>query len=337
MLRCGMNPHSQPPQLSPARNAALFRPRSVVLVAGGEGQVAEVIARNLAAGGFSGRSYVSGFEAPGLEAVAGIAEMPEPPDLAVLCVPGPALAAAMDALARRGCRAAIVPGPSPDLADLSARTGVRVLGPNSFGLCVPGLGLNASLAHLQPSPGRLALLSQSAATSRAVLDWAAAEGLGFSHVVGIGGNANVGFATALDWIARDPGTGAVLLDMRRIRNRRAFISAARAVARTRPIVALRPGGREADGSGIGDAVLDAALRRAGVLRVSGLEDLLAAAETLARVRVRSADLRHGDRVAVVGNGIGLGRIAADALIGAGGRLAELSPAVRASLQVHVPE
>ena len=332
-----MTSSSQPPQLSPSRNAALFRPRSVVLVAEGKSQVAEVVAGNLVAGGFSGRMYASGAPVPGMEAVASIPELPETPDLAILCLVGPALAEALAALAARGCRAAVVTGPAAGLADLAARVGVRVLGPNSFGLCVPGIGLNASLAHLQPAPGRLALFSQSAATTRAVLDWAAAEGLGFSHVVGIGGNANVGFATALDWIARDAETGAVLLDMRRIRNRRAFISAARAVARTRPVVALRPGGREADGSGLGDAVLDAALRRAGVLRVSGLEDLFAAAETLARVRSRPADLRHGDRVALVGNGIGLGRIAADALIAGGGRLAELSLEARASLEVHLPD
>jgi acetyltransferase len=170
-----------------------------------------------------------------------------------------------------------------------------------------------------------------------VLDWAAAEGLGFSHVVGVGGNANVGFATTLDWLARDPGTGAVLLDMRLIRNRRGFVSAARAVARTRPVVALRAGGRGAGGSGVGEAVMDAALRRAGVLRVSGLEDLLAAAETLARVRVRSTDLRHGNRVALVSNGAGIARIGSDALIGGGGRLAELTPAARESLQVHLPD
>ncbi len=338
MLRCGMTAHVQPPQLSPTRNAALFKPRSVALFAEEGRRDAEVIAQNMGAGGFSGSMYASGVSAPGLEAVASIADLPAAPDLAVLCLSGPALADAMAALARRGCRAAVVPGPAPDLAEISARTGVRALGPNSFGLCVPGIGLNASLAHLRPSPGRLALLSQSAATTRAVLDWAAAEGLGFSHVVGIGGNASVGFATALDWIARDPETGAVLLDLRRIRNRRAFVSAARAVARTRPVVALRAGARGSDASGIGVAVMDAALRRAGVLRVSGLEDLLAAAETLARVRsVRAGDLRHGDRVALISNGIGLGRIAADALAAGGGRLAELSPAAHACLQAHLPD
>lgn len=337
MLHCSMRSHSQPPQLSPAWNARLFRPRSVALIAEGDAPDAEVMARNLAAGGFAGKMYASGIPAPGMEAVGGIADLPQAPDLAVLCLSGPALAAGMEALAARGCRAAVVPGPAPDLADLSIRTGVRALGPHSFGLCLPALHLNASLAHLHASPGRLALLSQSASTSRAVLDWAAAEGLGFSHVIGIGGNASVGFATALDWLARDPDTGAVLLDMLHIRNRRAFISAARAVARTRPVVALRPGGRGEDGSGLGDAVMDAALRRAGVLRVSGLEDLLAAAETLARVRVRSADLRHGDRVALVGNGSGLGRIASDALIEGGGRLAELSAETQAGLRIHLPD
>ncbi len=337
MLRRSMSTYGQPPQLSPGRNVALFRPRSIALLAEPGRVDAEVIARNLVEGGFTGAMHASGLVAAGMEGVATIADLPAPPDLAVLCLSGPALAGAMAALAARGCRAAIVPGSAPGLMEISARTGVRVLGPNSFGLCVPGLRLNASLAHLQPSRGKLALVSQSAATARAVLDWAAGEGLGFSHMVGIGGNANVGFATALDWIARDGEAGVALLDIRRIRNRRAFISAARAVARTRPVVALRAGGREADGSGLGDAVMEAALRRAGVLRVSGLEDLLAAAETLARVRVRSANLRHGDRIALLGNGIGLGRIAADAVIAGGGRLAELSPAARECLRVHLPD
>jgi acetyltransferase len=153
MLRCGMSSNNRPPQLSPVRNAALFRPRSVVLLADGDTAQAEVIARNLAAGGFSGKLYASGVAAPGLEAVGAIGELPEAPDLAVLCMAEPALAAAMPELARRGCRAVIVPGPAPGLADMAARAGVRAMGPHSFGLCVPALGLNASLAHLRPSPG----------------------------------------------------------------------------------------------------------------------------------------------------------------------------------------
>jgi len=331
------------PSLLPARStkfrqSALFRPRSLVLVADPALPEAAILARNLAGGGFKGRIFAVGMAAEGLTECPAIAELPEVPDLAVLCLPPDRLEPAMEELAGRGCFAAIVPGPAPDLAGISARTGVRALGQGSFGLCIPAIGLNASLAHLAPAPGRLALLTQSSALARAVLDWAAAEGLGFSHLVGIGGNASIGFATVLDWLARDPAVGAVLLDLRRIRNRRAFISAARATARTRPVVAIRAGGRSLDPSGIGDAVMSAALRRAGVLRVSGLEDLLSAAETLARVRPRRGNGPEalGDRIAIVTNGIGLGQLAADAVVAGGARLAELTPEALAAFNLLLP-
>ncbi|GGC42160.1 GCN5 family N-acetyltransferase [Siccirubricoccus deserti] len=317
------------------RASALFRPRSLVLVAAPGMAEAPVLASNLAAGGFKGRLHAIGIAQEGLAPAGSIAELSDPPDLAVLCLPQAELEPAMQALAARGCFAAIVPVTAPDLAAVSARTGVRALGQGSFGLCVPAIGLNASLSHVAPLPGRLALVTQSSALARAVLDWAAAEGLGFSHVIGIGGNATLGFAAALDWLARQADTGAVLLDLRRIRNRRAFISAARATARTHPVVALRAGGRLADAAGIGDAVMEAALRRAGVLRVSGLEDLLAAAETLARARPRPGTAQ-GDRIGIVTNGHGLGLLAADAVVAGGGRLAVLSPGAQAAFAALLP-
>ncbi len=270
------------------RDQALLKPGSLVLVAAPDSAEAPLLAGNIAAGGFRGRAFAVGADFEGFEAAPGIADLPIVPDLAILCVPPEALAPAMEALAAKGCFAAIVPGPAPDLAAIQARTGVQALGQGSFGIAVPAIGLNATLSHLTPAKGRLALVTQSSAIARAVLDWAAAEAVGFSHVVGIGGNQGLGFAGVLDWLARDPGTGAILLDIRRIKNRRLFISAARAAARTRPVVAIRAGGRLADASGEADAVMDAALRRAGVLRVAGLEDLLAAAETLARVRTSPA-------------------------------------------------
>ncbi|MCB4821092.1 bifunctional acetate--CoA ligase family protein/GNAT family N-acetyltransferase [Roseicella aerolata] len=322
------------------RAAAMFRPRSVVLLADPAVPETATIARNLAAGGFKGSLHVIGMQVEGLAAAESIEALPEAPDLAVLCLPPALLEPAMAALAARGCFAAVVPGAAPDLAAISARTGVKALGQGSFGLCVPAIGLNASLAHIAPSPGKLALVTQSAALARAVLDWAAAESVGFSHVIGIGGNATIGFAMALDWLARDVVTGAVLLDLRRIRNRRAFVSAARAVTRTRPVVAIRAGGRTADHSGIGDCVMEAALRRAGVLRVSGLEEFLSAAETLARVKPRlggGPDAARGDRIAIVTNGIGMGQLAADAVLAGGGRLARLSPEALAAFQLLLPE
>lgn len=314
---------------------ALYRPRSLLLVADPAMPESAILARNIAAGGFHGSVQQ-------LDRAAGIAELAVVPDLAVLCLAEPALGAAMAALAALGCHAAIVPGPARDLAGLSRRTGVRALGQGSFGLAVPGIGLNASLSHLAPAPGRLALVSQSAALTRAVLDWAAAENLGFSHIIGIGGNAVLGFASALDWLARDAGTGAVLLDLRQVRNRRAFISAARAAARTRPVVAIRAGGRGAARDGTADAVMEAALRRAGVLRVAGLEDLLAAAETLGRVALRSgASPAPGQapvtRIGIATNGVGLGALAADALLAGGGTLAGLSGEATIALGLLLPE
>ncbi|SDD68565.1 acetyltransferase [Belnapia rosea] len=320
---------------------ALFRPRSLVLLADPAQPEAPVLAANIASGGFKGSAFVIGMAVPGLTPAESVEALPEAPDLAVLCLPPAALEPAMEALARRGCFAAIVPGPAPDLAGIAARTGVGALGQGSFGLCIPEIGLNASLTHIPPARGRLALVTQSAALARAVLDWAASEQLGFSHVIGIGGNATIGFAASLDWLARDPGTGAVLLDLRRVRNRRAFVSAARATARTRPVMAIRAGGRSGDASGLADAVMEAALRRAGVLRVSGLEDLLSAAETLARVRLRPAAPGRGGtlpatRIGIVTNGIGLGHLAADAVVAGGGCLAELRPESMAAFHMLLP-
>jgi acetyltransferase len=318
------------------REEAFYRPRHVVLVADPALPMAGLLARNLAAGGFRGRLFAVGLAPEGFEALPDIGALPEAPDLAVIALPPEALEAAMAALGAKGCPAAVVPGAAPDLAGIVARTGVRALGQGSFGICVPGIGLNASLAHLPPRKGKLALVCQSSAIARAVLDWAEAESVGFSHVIGIGGNADLGFAHALDWLSRDPGTAAILLDLRRIKNRRMFISAARAAARTRPVVALRAGGRLEDPTGTPDAVMQAALSRAGVLRVGGLDDLLSAAETLARVKLSARGHSEGDRIAIVSNATGLAQLAADAVLAGGARLAALPPEALGALAASLP-
>ncbi|WP_431281259.1 GNAT family N-acetyltransferase [Humitalea sp. 24SJ18S-53] len=305
-------------------DTALFRPRAVVLLADPSLPEAGVLAANLAAGGFAGALSILGMDAPGLTRLPDLGALEMGTDLAVIALPRESVGPAMAGLAARGCHAAVVVTdmPAPELAAAGRATGVRALGPRSFGLCVPAIGLNASLSHLPVPAGRLAVACQGSALPRALIDWALGQAVGFSHIIGIGDNADIGFAPALDWIARDPSAGAVLLDLRRIRNRRMFISAARAAARTRPVVAIRPGARSTDGNG--DAVLEAALRRAGVLRVDGLEDLLAAAETLPRVRPASrhgADALPGDRIAIVANGEGLALLGADAVADRGARLA----------------
>lgn len=287
------------------RDAALFRPKGVRLWADPALPESAILRRNLQAGGFQGVLTLEG-------------EPEVPPDVTVLCVTPDRQAEALRAVAAGGCFAAVVPNGAPGLTAMAREAGLRALGERSFGLAIPHLGLNATMSHLPVRPGKLALMAQSSAIARAVLDWAQAEGLGFSHIIGIGANDDLGFASGLDWLARDARTALVLLDLRRIKQRRLFISAARAVARTRPVLAIRPGGRLDDPSGLADAAMEAAMRRAGILRADGLEELLAAAETLARAKPRG----EGDRVAILANGIGLARLAADAALSHGLRLAE---------------
>jgi len=304
------------------RDTALFRPRSVLLRADPALPESRILTRNLLDGRFQGALMAEGIE--------GFAPPEGAPDLAILCVAPDAQAAAFHEIAALGCHAVVVPTAAPHLAAMAAEAGVKALGERSFGLALPGIGLNATLSHLHIPKGRLALMAQSSAIARAVIDWAAAEGLGFSHIIGIGSNEDLGFALGLDWLARDTATACVLLELRRIKQRRRFVSAARATARTRPVLALRPGGRSDDPSGLVDAVMDAVLRRAGILRAAGFEDWLAAAETLARTKPRPG-AGEGDRVAIVANGLGMARLAADAVIGQGLRLAELGEATRAAL------
>jgi len=318
------------------RDTALFAPGRVALLADPAVPASAILARNLAAGGYRGALHAVGAPWDGLDHAPELAALPAPPDLAVLSLPPERVAPALQALAAVSCFAAVVTGPAPGLAEACARTGVRALGERSFGLCLPAAGLNASLSHLRPRPGKIALLCQSAAVARSVIDWAEAEAVGFSLIAGIGTNADYGFAGGLDWLARDAVTGAILLDLRRIKDRRRFISSARACARTRPVVAQRPGHAGRDAS---DAVMNAAFRRAGVLRVQGLDDLLSAAETLARLKPSlrpGPDGARGDRIAVVANGLGPGQMAADAALRGGARLAVISAEARSVLEVALP-
>jgi acetyltransferase len=273
--------------------AALFRPASIAVI-GADTQAGSRIMANISMGGFKGKVDT---------------QLAANTSLAVLAVPPERIGAAMSALAEANCFAAIVPGPADDLAGHVARTGVRVLGAHSFGLAVPRLQLNATRSHIAPPAGRLALISQSAALSRTVIDWAEPNGVGFSHIVGLGANADVGFGMTLDWLSRDSETGAILLDIRRIKNHRLFLSAARAAAKLRPVVAIRAGLRLLDDDGSADLSFEAALRRAGVLCVKRLEDLLAAAETLSRAKAV-----RGDCLAIVSNAIGPARLAADSVL-----------------------
>jgi acetyltransferase len=295
----------------------LFRPRSLVVV-GARTPLGERVLASVGAGGFAGPVHLDD------DPDAGAA-----PDLALVC-DGSDLAATFRALAGRGCYAACVLAPAQGVAEAARAAGMRAIGPGSFGIAVPAIGLNATSAHLAPKPGRVALVSQSRGMCRAVLDWAAPNGVGFSLVVGLGGAADAGFSLVLDWLARDPGTGAILLDVRDILDRRAFLSAARAASRLRPVVALRAGGQLGDPSGRAEGVFEAALRRAGVVRVTRFADLLGAAETLARARPA-----RSEALAIVSNAVGPGLLAADAALHLGLSVARLTPETRVALETFL--
>jgi len=312
MPSLAMNPLASAHRFRPQ---SLFRPTSVAVL-DADGEVGGRVMANLLASAFAGAvlPVARARSVLGVLAYPDIASLPMAPDIAL--VSGVAAPEVFAALRERGCFAALALAGGAGLRDLARSTGVRSLGPYSFGIALPALGLNATVGHLKPRPGRLALVSQSASLCRTVLDWAEPNGVGFSHIVGIGGNDDIGFALVLDWLSRDPGTGAILLDIRHLKDGRAFLSAARAAARLRPVVAIRSGSRLDDPTGNADAVFQAALRRGGVLCVTRLEELLAAAETLTRAKPAA-----GETLAIVTNALGVGRMAADAALRDGVALA----------------
>ncbi len=336
MLHCIMTLHRS---LSNGRfrPEALFRPDSVAVIGANSPAGVQVMA-NLMAGGFKGAILpVTGTADGKIEAISGVLAysdvpaLPIAPDLAVICSDGVDVLELFTKLAKRGTFAAMIIGMADNVGAAARATGVRVMGPGSFGIAIPSIGLQATRSHLLPRAGRVALVSQSAALCRAVLDWAEPNGVGFSYVIGVGGNTDMGFAVALDWLSRDGGTGAILMDIRLIRDRRMFLSGARAASRMRPVVAMRAGGMLRDPSGGADAAFEAALRRAGVLVVDRLEDMLAAAETLTRAKPA-----RSDGLAVVTNAIGPGQMAADAALRDGLEMVQLSPETREVLKLAIP-
>jgi len=220
------------------------------------------------------------------------------------------------------------------------RHGLRVIGPNCLGVIVPPARLNASFAANMPLAGDLALISQSGAVGVAFVEWGVERAIGFSAMVSIGDASDVDFGDLLDHFALDIGTRAILLYVESITDARKFMSAARAAARAKPVLVIKSGrhkqAAQAAATHTGalagsDAVYDAAFRRAGLLRALDLGDLFAAAETLAHV-----GRLHGNRLAILTNGGGVGVLAVDRLMDLGGTLAAISPPTMARLEQILP-
>ncbi|MCP5284811.1 MAG: bifunctional acetate--CoA ligase family protein/GNAT family N-acetyltransferase, partial [Burkholderiaceae bacterium] len=334
---------------------SLFDPASVAVIGASlrEASVGGTVWRNLSAGGFAGPVWPVNPKHKALGDVpcfASIDALPQAPELAVICTPPATVPELIAALGARGTKAAVVLTAGFDAAQKQAMLDaarnhlLRILGPNCLGLLAPHIGLNASFAHVNAAPGQLAFVSQSGALVTALLDWARARGVGFSHFVSLGESADVDFGDMLDWLAGDAKTRAILLYVESIREARKFMSAARAAARNKPVILVKAGrsaqGQAAASSHTGalagsDAVFDAAVQRAGLLRVDTLQDLFDAALTLDRLAGGSPDVEP-DRLTIVTNGGGAGVMAADAAAAAGLTLAPLTDGVRVQLDAALP-
>ncbi|GGP60556.1 protein lysine acetyltransferase [Shewanella algicola] len=325
---------------------SLFKPTSVAVIgaSNGDKRAGKGIMKNLLSSGFSGPimpvtpKYTA---VMGVLAYPNIEALPIKPDLAIICTSAQKVPGIVERLAQFGCKVAIIMASGMalktdehgnDLLTLTKqyakRYGMRLLGPNSLGMILPPIGLNASLAHAGAIPGKIAFVSQSAAICTTVLDWANNKGIGFSSFISLGDATDIDFDELLDYLGRDSKTSAIMLYIDSINEKRHFLSAARAAARNKPIFVIKSG-RSHEGvkaamlhtGGIGgnDAVYEAAFRRAGMLRVNDLIELFAAVESLAH----STTLK-GERLIIMSNGGGPAVLAADELIIKGGKLAQLS-------------
>jgi acetyltransferase len=341
---------------------SFFAPRSVALFGASDrpGSVGATVWRNLRQGGFAGPVWAVNPQRDtvgGEPAYRSTDALPEAPDLAVVCTPPATVPGLIQALGARGTRAVIVLTAGLDatqrqaMLDAARQHLVRIVGPNCLGWLAPHLGLNASFAHVAARPGPLAFVSQSGALVTAMLDWAQGRGVGFSHFVSLGEHADVDFGDMLDMLAHDPDTRAILLYIESIESPRKFMSAARAAARNKPVIVVKAGrsaqGQAAAASHTGalagsDIVFDAAIRRAGMLRVDTLGELFTAAETLAHFRVAAVQGMPGagqeepPGLTLVTNGGGAGVMAADAAAAHDVALAPLGPDLCAALDPGLP-
>lgn len=331
--------------------SALFEPRSIALFGASNrsGSVGAVAARNLLNAGFQGRiMFVNPreIEIAGQPCFRTTDELPEVPDLAVIATPPDTLTRIIQDLGAVGCNAAVVitGGVRAEVrADMLAAARphlLRILGPNCLGFLSPTRGVNASFAQDNAIPGSLALLSQSGAVGAALLDWANGKGIGFSHLLSLGDMADIDFGDLLDYLAFDAATKAILMYAENITFARKFMSAARIASRIKPVIMVKAGrsaeGARAAASHTGamagaDIVYDAALRRAGLIRVDTLQDLFDAAETLATGMRPSSD-----QLTILTNGGGLGVMATDELARRGGHLARLTDTTRQALDTVLP-
>ena len=333
----------------------LLMPTSVAVLGASHrlGSLGRIIVENLLEAEFKGDIY---FVNPkhrkvlGRKCHASIYAIGKPVELALIAVPCAAVTSVLADASRAGVKAAILFSAPPgdeavagkwqrDVMATARKLRIRILGPHAFGVIRTDAGFNATLGAIGAHPGRLALIAQSGAVCTAMLNFAAPLGLGFSTVVALGGAYDVDFGELLDALLQDPGTDAILLYVEQVRDARRFLSALRAAARTKPVLVLRAGrsmestAQEGDPDAPSrDVVFDAAMKRAGTVRVATYAQLFAAARILSTGRIP-----RGDHLAIVTNGHGPGTLAADCAFDRGVALARFSRKTEEALLAILPE
>jgi acetyltransferase len=334
----------------------IFSPKNVAVIGATErqGSVGRTVLWNLLSSPFGGTVYPINTNRPsvlGIRAYRDIRELPEKPDLIVVSTPAPTVPGIIREAVELGVPAGIVISAGfkehgeagqeleRQIAQI-IRGKMRLIGPNCLGVMNPVGGLNATFASAMARPGNVAFISQSGALCTAVLDWSLRELVGFSGFVSIGSMLDVGWGDLIDYFGHDPRTQSIVIYMESVGDARAFLSAAREVSLSKPVIVIKAGRSAAaakaaashTGSLTGsDEVLDAAFRRVGVLRVNSISDIFYMSEVLAK-----QPRPRGPRLAIVTNAGGPGVLATDTLVALSGELAELSPETMAAYNSFLP-
>ncbi len=335
----------------------IFSPKSVAIIGATEnpGSVGRTILENMVKGGFAGKLFPVNPKRPtvlGIKAYTSITEVPEKADLAVIITPPATVPGIVRDCGKAGVKGVIIIsagfkeiGPvgvelERQVLEEANKAGIRIVGPNCLGVMVPGNKLNATFAADMAKPGSVGFISQSGALCTAILDWSLKENVGFSAFVSLGSMLDVGWGDLINHLGDDPNTKSIVIYMESIGDARAFLSAAREVALTKPIIVIKPGRTEAaakaaashTGSLTGsDEVLQAAFQRVGVLRVEAISELFDMAEVLGK-----QPRPKGPRLTIVTNAGGPSVIATDMLIGSGAQLADLTPETMAAFNAILP-
>jgi acetyltransferase len=337
--------------------ASIFTPNAVAVIGASErpGSVGCSVLQNLLASPFGGPVYPVNPKRStvcGIPAFADIGHLPQVPDLIVVTTPAATVPGIIQEGVNAGVPSAIIISAGfkergeigkeleRQIAKISHGK-IRIIGPNCIGVMNPVGGVNANFTKAMVPPGRLAFISQSGALCSSVLDWCIREQVGLSGFVSVGSMLDVGWGDLIDHYGQDPHTDSIAIYMESIGDARSFLSAAREVSMNKPILVIKAGRTAAaakaaashTGSLTGsDEVLDAAFQRSGVLRVNSIGELFYVAETLAK-----QPRPRGPRLTILTNAGGPGVLATDALIAAGGELAEISPETIETYNSFLPE